>query len=136
MAKITGHCLCGAVSYESDAEPMFTANCHCSDCRAATGSTYTTLSFFKADDVRITGETASYQHQADSGNTMTKRFCPNCGSPLFGENSGREGMISVRAGTIDQVELVKPARNVYVSSKIPSTPLDPDLPASAKMPEA
>ncbi|MBT6096730.1 MAG: GFA family protein [Rhodospirillaceae bacterium] len=136
MATISGKCLCGGISYESDNEPMFTANCHCSDCRAATGAAYSTLSFFKSDDVKISGETKSYQHVADSGSQMIKRFCPNCGSQLFGENSAREGMISVRAGTIDQVEMVKPARNVYCGSKIPSTPLDPELPASEKMPEA
>ena len=45
-------------------------------------------------------------------------------------------MIGIRAGTIDQTDLVQPARNVYVSSKIPSTPIDPNLPASDRMPES
>jgi len=134
MVTFSGKCLCGSVSYESDSEPAFTANCHCADCRAATGAAYSTISFFQAGDLKIEGETKTYGHIADSGNKMTKHFCPNCGSQLFGENSAREGVIGIRAGTIDQTELVKPARNVYVSSKIPSTPLDPDLPASEKMP--
>ena len=135
MATISGHCLCGAISYEADVEPMFTANCHCTDCRAATGSAYATLSFFKEDDLRISGEPKSYEHTADSGNQMTKFFCPNCGSQIFGASSGRPGMKSVRSGTIDQCDLVKPAVNVYVSSKIPSTPLDPEIPAAEKMPQ-
>ena len=62
--------------------------------------------------------------------------CPNCGSQLFVENSAREGMIGIRAGTIDQTDLIQPARNVYVSSKIPSTLIDLNLPASNRMPES
>jgi hypothetical protein len=135
MAVISGKCLCGAVTYEADVEPMVTANCHCTDCRGATGAAYSTISFFKSADVTISGETKTYEHTADSGHHMTKHFCPNCGSQLFGVNSAREGMIGIRAGTIEQTDLVKPARNVYVSSKIASTPLDLELPASEKMPE-
>ena len=136
MPILTGKCLCGNVFYQSNSEPAFTANCHCTDCRAATGAAYSTICFIKADQLTIEGDTQCFEHLSDRGHTMTKHFCPNCGSQLFGENSAREGMIGIRAGTIDQTDLVQPARNVYVSSKIPSTLIDPNLPASDRMPES
>lgn len=135
MSLLSGRCLCGNISYHSDTEPAFTANCHCTDCRAATGAAYSTICFIKSDQLTIKGQTKTFQHPSDRNHTMTKHFCPNCGSQLFGENTAREGMIGIRAGTIDQTDLVKPARNVYVSSKIPSTLIDPNLPASDQMPE-
>ncbi|MEQ8652573.1 MAG: GFA family protein [Kiloniellales bacterium] len=134
MTKLSGHCLCGAVSYETEAEPAMIINCHCTDCRRLTGAAYATLLFVPKDEVKISGATKSYQHSSDRGSTMTKSFCPTCGSQLFSENSAREGMVGLRAGNMDQPEQVKPQRSIFVDSKIPSTPLDPDLPSSGRMP--
>jgi hypothetical protein len=110
------------------------ANCHCSDCRAATGAAYGTLLFVDADAVEVSGLPKVFKHTADSGAAMEKHFCPDCGSQLFGRNSNRPNMLSIRAGAVAQTDLVKPAVNVYLSSKIASTPLDPDLKGFDKMP--
>jgi hypothetical protein len=38
---LTGHCLCGAVTYEAGVDqPLITAYDHCDDCQRQTGSTY------------------------------------------------------------------------------------------------
>jgi len=134
MAKLSGKCLCGAVSYETEAEPAIVANCHCTDCRTVTGAAYATILFVPKDQVTISGASKTFTHKSDRGSSMTKHFCPECGSQLFTENSAREGMIGLRAGGLDQPEAVRPQRNVFVASKIPSTPLDPDLPAHERMP--
>ena len=34
----SGGCLCGAVRYESSAEPMFAGHCQCTDCRKTSGT--------------------------------------------------------------------------------------------------
>lgn len=134
MTKITGKCLCGNIAFSADSEIKLMANCHCSDCRAATGAAYGTLVFVEADALQVNGSPKVFNHTSDSGSAMEKHFCPDCGSQLFGKNSNRPNMVSVRAGVIDQTDLIKPAVNVYVSSKIPSTPIDPDLKAFEKMP--
>ena len=136
MPLFTGKCLCGNVFYQPDCEPAFTANCHCTNCRDATGAAYSTIWFIKADQLTIEDDTQCFEHLSDRGHEMTKHFWPNCGSQLFGENSAREGMIGIRAGTIDPTDLVQPARNVDVSSKISSTLIGPNLPASNLMPES
>ena len=130
----SGRCLCGSVRYKVSIDPRFVLNCHCEDCRRSTGSVYGTNVFVDEDKVQITGEVSLYVHTADSGNEMTKRFCPNCGTLLFGNSSGRQNSVSIRAGTIDQFDLIKPQMNVFVAKKIESTPINDSLPRSEGMP--
>ena len=130
----SGGCLCGSVRYKVSSDPSFVLNCHCEDCRRSTGSVYGTNVFVDEDKVQITGEVSLYVHTADSGNEMTKRFCPNCGTLLFGNSSGRQNSVSIRAGTIDQFDLIKPQMNVFVAKKIESTPINDRLPRSEGMP--
>lgn len=134
MSHLEGSCLCGKVRFSTDAEPKVMANCHCSDCRKATGAAYATLMFVERDAVKIEGETKSFDHVSDRGTKMTKHFCPNCGSPMFTTSEGRPTMIGLRAGSLSDTSTFKPKVNVYLSSKIESTPLDPDMPGFDKMP--
>ena len=134
MPKLSGQCLCAAISYSADTEIKMMANCHCTDCRAATGAAYGTLLFVAEDALQITGTPKVFKHKAASGADMEKHFCGECGSQLFGRNSNRANIISVRAGSVEQSELVKPAANVYLDSKLASTPIDPALKGFAKMP--
>ncbi len=134
MTKLSGKCLCGNIKYNADTDIKMMANCHCADCRAATGAAYGTLLFIPEDDLQVDGSPKVFHHVADSGAKMEKHFCSDCGSQLFGKNSNRAGMVSVRAGGLDQTDIVKPGVNVYLSSKIPSTPVDPELKGFEKMP--
>jgi hypothetical protein len=127
MANYSGSCLCGEIKYEINGEPVRTANCHCDDCRKATGSSYATNFFFKEDDIVVTqGTPKEFEHKSDAGNTMTKQFCGNCGSQLFGLGSGSPGIKHVKAGTLDDVGNLRPAINVFAGRKLPFTFLDPD----------
>ena len=134
MSFFSGKCLCGKVTYKCDAEPKAIFNCHCEDCRRATGSVFGTNLFVPEEKVGIFGEVSSYCHTSDSGSTMTKFFCNNCGSLLFGKNSAKINVLSIRAGTVDQVDLIKPAVNIFMDSKIPSTSIDKNLKQASKMP--
>ncbi len=136
MPKLSGQCLCGAITFSGDVDIKVAGNCHCRDCRAITGAAYATLLFVAADDLNVQGRTRMFQHTADSGAALEKHFCPTCGSQLFGTNSNRPGVLSVRAGVINETELVKPSFNVFLDSKIASTPVDPQLKGFAKMPGA
>lgn len=130
----SGKCLCGKVSYNCHAEPNAIFNCHCEDCRRATGSVFGTNLFVTKDEVEIFGEISFYTHTSDSGSTMTKKFCPNCGSLLFGENSAKINVLSIRAGTVDQLDLIKPGVNVFMDSKVPTTSIDENLKQASRMP--
>ena len=77
MSFFTGSCLCGSVKYKSNSDPLVIQNCHCDQCRKATGSVYLTNLFIKEENFEITGEVNNYTHLSDAGNNMTKYFCPN-----------------------------------------------------------
>lgn len=127
MAGFSGGCLCGAIKYEVKGDPVRVAHCHCDDCRKATGASFATNVFVKEDDlVILQGTPRSYRHAADSGNTMTKEFCGDCGSQLFGFGSGSTGIRHVKVGTIDDVSAVpaiRPEIEVFTSRKLPFTRL-------------
>ena len=134
MSIFTGSCLCGSVNYKSNSDPLVIQNCHCDQCRKATGSVYLTNLFIKEENFEITGEVNNYTHLSDAGNNMTKYFCPNCGSQVFGKNSGRPGIITIRAGTVNEKDIIKPIRNLFLKSKVPSTPINSNLEACKGMP--
>lgn len=134
MSVFSGKCLCGNVSYQCHSEPKAIFNCHCEDCRRATGSVFGTNLFVSESEVEISGEVSSYSHISDSGSTMTKRFCPNCGSLLFGSNSAKPNVVSIRAGTVDQLALIKPQINLFMDKKVPSTSIDENLEQASRMP--
>ena len=63
MTEIAGGCLCGAIRYEINGEPFRIANCHCDDCRKATGSAYATILFFKEEQIKILqGTPKKFEH--------------------------------------------------------------------------
>ncbi len=135
MAEFEGGCLCGAIRYEVSGKPVNMWNCHCDDCRHTSGASYATNVFVKIADLTITkGETNTFDHQADSGNTMTKHFCSACGAQLFNGNSGRPQIMVVRAGTIDDPSFVEPRANIYASRALPRAIQSDDIPSFETMP--
>lgn len=133
MTEISGSCLCGQVSFTGTVDIIRVANCHCADCQKATGATYGTLLFAEEKTLRVEGETSTYEHKADSGNTLSKINCSTCGSPMFTYNSSRGGM-GIRAGVIDQKELITPAMNLFCDRAINTTPIDKTLKNYSGMP--
>ena len=134
MPKLSGNCLCGQASFEADGDIAMQGNCHCTDCQQTSGSAFATLLFFNEADVEIKGETTRFEHKVDSGNILIKDFCPTCGAQMFSRSQGRPGSIGIKAGIVNEKEHIQPQFNVYVSSKVPCTILDENIPAFDKMP--
>jgi len=81
---VTGGCLCGYVRYEYHGELGPANYYHCRDCRKATGSAFNVGVRLQSAALRVVaGQVKSYTKTGDSGNTITREFCPECGSPLF-----------------------------------------------------
>jgi len=131
---VKGGCACGAVRYESSAEPLFTGTCHCRDCQRASGGGATSVVAVPKSALNITGDVKYHDVKADSGNKMSRGFCPNCGSPLFARAAVMPDAMMIAAGSLDDSSWFKPAMELYTSSAQPWDRLSPDLPKFPKMP--
>lgn len=131
---LTGGCHCGAVRYEALAEPMYPGHCQCTNCRRLGGTGHASLFALPADTVRITGETRTYDYAADSGNTVTRHFCPTCGTGVYNTNSGMQGLITPFASTLDDPTRFQPGMVVFASSAVPWDHVEPGLHRFERMP--
>jgi len=109
MTDITGGCLCGRARYAITGEPIRNGICHCRNCQRYTGSAFEPFMIFPAASVNIQGDLRSFGAVADSGNTVYRRFCPNCGSGVVNEGDGASMIIIVLVGTLDDPNVFVPS---------------------------
>lgn len=133
-SEFQGGCLCGAVRYESKAGPAMAGHCQCHDCRKSSGSGHCSHLAVPKDAVSITGAVTIYDRPADSGNMVSRAFCPNCGAPIYSINSAIPDLIFIRASTLDDLEVFRPQVVVYASRAASWDYVDPELPTFATMP--
>lgn len=114
--EVTGGCLCGAVRYSFASGPLARRACWCRDCQYLAAGNATVNLVFRADACTVTGELGEHVGRAESGNTMRRRFCRSCGTPMFSQSSGRPEMMVVRAGTLDTPELGRPESFIWTGS--------------------
>ncbi len=99
-------CLCGAVRFTIDADPLAARTCWCRLCQYLGGGTAMVNVCFPADKVTITGPIKYHENTADSGNAMRRGFCPECGTPLTSDALARPHLTFLRAGALDDPNLI------------------------------
>lgn len=117
----TGGCHCGAVRFTAQGAPKFISNCHCHDCRRATGAPFSTWVGFDSAYVTWTGERTIYHSSPD----VSRGFCARCGTPL--SYSGRQWSAETHLliGTFDQQHDLVPTEDTFVEEKLPWVQLIP-----------
>lgn len=78
--RFQGGCACGAIRYDSSVDPQFSFHCQCRQCQCASGTERASLFTVPADALTVKGELKFHDQKADSGNTISRGFCPACGS--------------------------------------------------------
>ena len=133
MAKFTGGCVCGAIRYECDAEPIMMFKCHCRDCQHISGGGHAPVLLFPRKAVRITkGSLQQYATESLAGGEHARGFCGRCGSSISGGKSA--ATIGILAGSLDDPSRFKPAHIVYAQSAQDWDHMDPALTAFRQMP--
>lgn len=132
----TGGCLCGAVRYASAAEPAFAGHCYCVDCRRSSGTDHCTHLMTPHKGFTVTGKVRFYDRPADSGNVVSRGFCPTCGAAIYSTNSAMPGMVFPRASSLDDPSIARPAMTVYASRAPSWSRIDPSLPSFPEMPDS
>lgn len=121
----TGHCLCGAVSWEYSGAPTWACFCHCNDCRRNCGSPVTAFIGVKLSGFKWTGETPKF-YASSAG--VKRHFCGTCGTPMAFEGAHYAGEIHVYAAGLSDPAQFKPEFHVYYAEKLPWLHLHDDLP--------
>ncbi len=121
-------CLCGAVRVSIDAEPLSARQCWCRLCQYLSSGGSTVNVVFPAEAVTVTGEVRWRRDLAESGNTLERGFCPECGTPLFSRAVVRPHLVIVRAGALDDPGLLRPQSVIWTSEAPVWACLDPALP--------
>jgi len=131
---ITGQCLCGSIKYEISSEPAMSGICHCKNCQRQTGSAFSTLAGASKADVSFTqGEPKLYQDsETDSGNTVERYFCGNCGSPIYSATAGQPDTLFFKTGTLDDTTTFAPQFHVWCDSKQDWVALEEGVPQIPK----
>ncbi len=128
MSEYSGGCACGAVRYSANAEPLNALHCHCRQCQHATGTGHSSLFVMPKEAVAISGELRFFDQRADDGSTVSRGFCPLCGSPVLGFTSGKPDILLIAAASLDNPALFHPKRIVFAQNAHAWDYMDPALP--------
>jgi hypothetical protein len=137
VAPFSGGCLCGAVRYEADAEPVAFMLCHCRDCQYVSGGEPAAVVVVPKAALRVCqgdAELRSFAVMGESGKKVSRVFCRACGTPLFSDLEGMPHLMAVKAGSMDDPSWLKPTAFIWTKSAQPWAHLDPKIPNFEKQP--
>jgi len=122
---LAGACECGAVRYTVADAFLYAANCHCSNCRAATGSAFKAFAGIERDKLELTDGLDSLLVFGEDDLNNTR--CGVCGSLLF--SVVRDGAyVHVAMGSLVDAPSIRPTEHIFVGSKAPWFEITDDLP--------
>jgi hypothetical protein len=95
--KITGRCLCGAVTYSINGQPLGMGQCHCKDCQRASGTGHMSLARFKKDDVAINGKRPHMHHERTAATSTRATSARLAGAGSMVKTQGAQGSSMYRS---------------------------------------
>ena len=118
MPTRTATCTCSQLQVRCTGDPVRISICHCLDCQRRTGSVFGMQARFPREAVSVvSGQSKAFTRNADSGNTVTFHFCPDCGSTIYWELSGFPDIIAVAVGAFADPTFPSPKISVYESRR-------------------
>ena len=125
----TGRCLCGQITYEIAGDLIATAVCHCDHCQRQGGAAFSVNLVVHESQMTVSGDLKTFEDRGENDDAVYvyRRFCGNCGSPIFSAMVVPAGVIAVKAGTLDDRSEVMPTVEVWCEHKQPWV----DLPGMA-----
>ena len=134
---LPGGCLCGAVRYKVTADMIFSGKCYCEDCRKTSSSGHGSVYAVPEQSVSITGKLTEYKKKGGSGQPITRRFCPVCGSRISATPEVMPGVMLITASTLDDPSQFTSQMSIY-TSRAPAwdrppadSPMFPEMPPQA-----
>jgi hypothetical protein len=129
---LNGGCECRAVRFRVPDEFQYAMNCHCSRCRAGTGSAFKSVAGIEREKVEVIegGDKLLVWGDPDANHTR----CAVCGGFLY--SVVREGRwVHVGMGTLEDEPSIRPQVHIHVASKAPWFEITDGLPQFDELPE-
>ena len=111
---ITGRCRCGKIRYEATPSHNWSGNCHCDDCRRATGGPYTSWFGVSPENIKFSGEKMT-EYESSPG--IFRGFCGNCGSPMTFYGDGWDDL-AITIATLDDPNSIVPETHVFLRERL------------------
>jgi hypothetical protein len=122
---LRGTCLCGTVVYEVLDQFRYSLNCHCSNCRRATGAAFKPFAAIERHKLKITsGADRLLIYGEESAHDA---HCARCGSLLYAVVREAE-FVHVTLGTLVDIPSIRPSAHIFVGSKAEWYTIADDLP--------
>jgi hypothetical protein len=118
-----GGCLCGAVRFKCEGEPINVRICHCRKCQKAMGSPFFARALFDQSALTVEGDTASYP----SSEAIDRVFCKKCGTRLFARRT-KANTAGIALAVFDDRHAFAPTEHIWVTEKMNWVRLDDGLP--------
>ena len=127
---LAGKCRCGAVRYQVADAFLYAANCHCSGCRAATGSAFKPFAGIEREKLAVTQgfDDIAIFGEANANDTR----CGACGSFLFSVVSDG-ARVHVAMGSLVDAPTIRPTEHIFVGSKAAWYEITDDLPQNDEL---
>jgi len=84
--------------------------------------------------IETTGKVKYHHSKAESGNTLSRGFCPECGVRLLAKTSGVPDPAMITASSLDDPSQYKPTLDIFTASAQPRDHMNPALAKFPKMP--
>ena len=124
--KLTGGCLCGNIRYSISAPVEKIIACHCKNCQKASGAGGSVNAVIPASALHLTqGTPKRYSAVVDSGRTLHRYFCGDCGSPIYSQRANNTEFVVVRAGTLDDAPPMTITTSIWTRSARPWAHIEP-----------
>lgn len=128
---LTGHCLCGAVTFEYQGPVGPISLCHCSQCRRAQGSAFSASApVQKVHFQLLSGEQQIREFESRPG--KFRAFCGQCGSPLYSRVDAIPGILRLQVGLVNEPLGKGAESHIFVGSKSDWFTITDDLPQYEK----
>jgi hypothetical protein len=131
---LRGRCGCKAVGYEVYDEFIAAYNCHCSNCRATTGSAFLPWGEVDRDKFKITKGAESLTVLGDA-DAIHEAHCEECLSLVYWTAHGG-AYIRVPYGTLIDQPTLRPTAHIFVGSKAGWYDILDDLPQHEEYPRS
>jgi len=113
MSIREGGCLCGAVRFKAEGEPINVRICHYRNCQKAMGSPFFARALFDQRAMTVEGETARYA----SSEALDRIFCKICGTRLFTWRR-KPAVAGVALAAFDDRNAFAPTDHMWVTEKM------------------